>query len=409
MPGRPGNNVLMLTSTLPRWRGDSTPGFVLDLAANLVELGWPIDLLAPGCMGAASVERMEGTTIHRFPYMIPSSMQTLCYDGGIMPNIRSNRGKSVLVPPFIVSAIIATRRLISRLKPALIHAHWIVPMGFVAALAAPRSIPLAVTNHGSDVLDLGGSILNRLKSRVLARADIITCNGSITEAAVANLVPPGTRITRIPMGAKSADSGTDHGFSLPENRFIILFAGRLFRGKGLDDLLDAMAEFGSGMRPFLLVAGTGPDEARFKMRADDLGLAADIGFLGGLDHTRLLALMQDVNAVVVPTRNTEWIEAQGLVIAEAMLAGAPTIATLSGGAEDHVQDSKTGLLVAPGDPAAIRSALARLIDDRPAARAIGQAGRQYALENLTCKASAQAFHELYSQGHEIAARRSTPA
>lgn len=399
------NNVLMLTSTLPRWKGDSTPRFVLDLAATLAEFGWRIDLLAPGYKGAAGVEAMEGTTVHRFPYVIPSSMQTLCYSGGIMPNVRSNPAKSVLVPPFLASAFIATRRLISRLKPVLIHAHWTVPMGLVAALVAPRATPVAVTVHGSDVLDLGGSILNRLKSRVLARADIITCNGSITEAAVVKLLPPGKRIMRIPMGARIAQPGTAHGVSMPAGRFIILFAGRLFRGKGLDDLLDAIADFGSGTRPFLLVAGTGPEETRFKRRAESLELASDIAFLGGLDHSRLLALMQDVNAVVVPTRNTEWIEAQGLVIAESMLAGVPTIATLSGGAEDHVQDGKTGLLVPPRDPVAIRSALTSFIEDPSAARAIGDAGRHYALGNLTWKASARAFDTLYYQAGETAARK----
>src|SRR5262245_10319488 len=122
-----GHKVLMLTSTLPRWQGDSTPRFVLDLAVNLSKLGWRIDLVAPGCQGARAVENLEGTTVHRFSYMVPASLQVLCYDGGIMPNIRANPARAALVPPFFAAALIAARRLIRTLRPALVHAHWIVP------------------------------------------------------------------------------------------------------------------------------------------------------------------------------------------------------------------------------------------------------------------------------------------
>ena len=389
--------ILMLTSTLPRWPHDSTRRFVLDLAINLSDLGYQIDVIAPGCQGARAIEDLEGVTVHRFSYMVPLSLQKLCYDGGIMPNIRANPAKVALVPPFFAAAIIATRRLIRQVKPALLHAHWIVPMGLVATVAAPCSIPLVVTVHGSDALDLRGGILDPLKARVLSRANIITCNGSKTEQAIARLVPPGKRIVRIPMGAGQAEPGIMHGIALQEHRFTILFAGRLFRGKGLDDLLEALAAFSPGERPFLLIAGTGPDEGRLKARALKLGLRTDVAFLGGLGHARLLALMQDVKVVVAPTRSTEWIEAQGLVIAEAMFAGTPVIATSGGGAEDHVRDGKTGLLVPPADPAAIQTALSQLLSNPTRAYEIGEGGRTYARENLTWQASARAFAVLYNQ------------
>jgi phosphatidylinositol alpha-1,6-mannosyltransferase len=392
-----GRKVLMLTSTIPRWPHDSTPRFILDLAVNLSKLGWQINVIAPGCRGARAVEDLEGVTIHRFSYMAPPSLQTLCYDGGIMPNVRANPARTALVPPFFAAAIIATRRLIRRFKPALVHAHWIVPMGLVATLAIPRSIPLVITVHGSDALDLRGSILARLKSRVLARADIVTCNGSKTEQAVALLAPPGKHIVRIPMGTEQPEPGTTHGIALPENRFTVLFAGRLFSGKGLDDLLEALVAFNTKERPFLLVVGTGPEERRLKRHALDLGIEADVAFLGGLEHARLLALMRDVKVVVVPTRSTELIEGQGLVIAEAMLAETPVIATFGGGAEDQVRDGKTGLLVPPANPAAIQTALLKLMEHPVWARKVGEAARIYARENLTWQVSARAFAALYQQ------------
>src|SRR5262245_59459721 len=91
-----GRKVLMLTSTLPRWSDDATPRFVLDLAVNLSKLGWQINIMAPRCQGARAIEVLEGIRAHRFSYMVPPSLQTLCYDGGIMPNIRANPARVTL-------------------------------------------------------------------------------------------------------------------------------------------------------------------------------------------------------------------------------------------------------------------------------------------------------------------------
>jgi len=70
-----------------------------------------------------------------------------------------------------------------------------------------------------------------------------------------------------------------------------------------------------------------------------------------------------------------WAEPFGLVVLEAMAAGRPVIASNIGGPADIVRDEETGLLVPPGDPRALRAALARLIAD-PALRArLGAAGQ----------------------------------
>jgi glycosyltransferase involved in cell wall biosynthesis len=300
-----------------------------------------------------------------------------------------------LVPSFLSCAFIRTRQLISRLNPDIVHAHFILPLGFVAALAVPKAVPLVMSVHGSDAFGLRGHMFTSLKRLVLSRADVITCNGSKTEAAVSKMLGGGKSIFRIPMGAASAADGRDHEVALPQNRFKVLFAGRLIRGKGLDDLLDAMAGFAPKSRPFLLIAGVGPEEGRFLERAKRLGIWSDVRFLGGIEHGRLLALMREVDTIVVPTRNTELIEAQGLVIAEAMFAAAPVIATTGGGAEDHVVDGRTGLLVPPGDPASLREALQRLVNDPQETKRIGSEGERYARENLSWTAVAHAFDSAY--------------
>mgnify|MGYP005818464731 CR=1 FL=1 len=387
----------MPTSTLPRWPGDATPRFVLDVASRVAAAGTEVRALAPAFLGAAATERLEEVTIERFPYAFPARLQTLCYGGGMLPNLRAKPWRWALVPGFMAAALVAARRAIRRWQPDIVHAHWVLPMGLVAVLAAPRHVPVLVTVHGSDVLDLHGGVLDRLKAFVLSRASAVTCNGSITEAALRRLGVPATNIRRIPMGAVAPTPEVAHGLELPAGRFRLLFAGRLFRGKGLDDLLAALALLDAADRPVLLVAGTGPEEARFRAAAQGSGIGEAVRFLGGLEHRRLLALMAAVDAVAVPTRNTEWIEAQGLVVAEAMLAGTPVIATTGGGAEDHIRDGVNGVLVPPADPAALAAAIDRIRRNPEAAAAMAEAGRRYAAEYLSWSACAQAFIEIYRE------------
>lgn len=389
--------VLMPTSTLPRWPGDSTPRFVLDLAAQLVAAGTDIRLLAPACPGAARAEQLDGVDIERFSYALPAGLQTLCYNGGMLPNLRAAPWRWALVPGFMTAALVAVRRAIRRWRPDVVNAHWVLPMGLIAVLAAPRGMPVVITVHGSDVLDLHGGLLDRLKAFVLSRTSLVTCNGSITEAALLRLGVPAAKIRRIPMGAAAPVPNVAHGLELPEAGFTLLFAGRLFRGKGLDDLLTALALLDAADRPLLLVAGTGPEEARFRAAARELGIGEAVRFLGGLEHRRLLALMAAVDVVVVPTRSTELIEAQGLVVAEAMLAGTPVIATTGGGPEDHIRDGVNGLLVPPADPAALAAAIDRIRRNPEAAVAMAEAGRRYAAEHLSWSACAQAFAEIYRE------------
>src|SRR5688572_16823443 len=137
--------VLVLTSTFPRWPGDASPRFVLDLSSQLAALGWRMHVLARRHRGAGNEEAIEGVTVHRLPYMAPARFQTLTYSGGIMPNLRERPARVVLILPFLASAWVAARGLVRTIKPDLVHAHWIMPMGLVAAIALPKSLPLVLT------------------------------------------------------------------------------------------------------------------------------------------------------------------------------------------------------------------------------------------------------------------------
>jgi phosphatidyl-myo-inositol dimannoside synthase len=126
--------VLMLTSTLPRWEGDSEPRFVLDLAKRL-SADFDIELVAPHAPGAVRHEVLEGIPVTRFRYWIPR-WQSVAYEGGISWRLKENRWRLFQLPFFFVSQLWHIGRRIGR-EPgfSVIHAHWIVPQGLAALLA----------------------------------------------------------------------------------------------------------------------------------------------------------------------------------------------------------------------------------------------------------------------------------
>jgi phosphatidylinositol alpha-1,6-mannosyltransferase len=145
--------ILCVTSNFPRWTGDSTTPFVLHLAQDLQQLGWHIDILAPHAEGTALRETLGGVQVERFRYLWPSSLETVCYQGGALINLRKNRTNYLKLPALISSECL---NLFLRLKGGkydLLHSHWILPQGFTGILTAGLlRIPHVTTVHGGDVL-----------------------------------------------------------------------------------------------------------------------------------------------------------------------------------------------------------------------------------------------------------------
>lgn len=144
----------------------------------------------------------------------------------------------------------------------------------------------------------------------------------------------------------------------------VLFAGRVVKRKGLDVLLEALALTPESWET-LIVAGDGWDLDRSRKLAVQLGLDARIDWRGWTDTATALA---DAAVLAVPSR---WPEPFGIVGIEAMAAGRAVVASDVGGVREWLNDGETGLLVPPGDAAALAAALARALDLAPVLGASG--------------------------------------
>ena len=407
-PGR----ILCVTSNFPRWAGDSTTPFVLHLAQDLQALGWRVDVLAPHAPACARTESLEGVEVERFRYFWPEGQQTVCYQGGALVNLRNRPLDHLKLPALVAAEWAAIARRLRLNTYDLLHSHWILPQGFSAVLAARgRRIPHVVTAHGGDVFDLGGKLLTGFKRFVVRRADAVTVNSSVTEAAVREL--GSTAVVRIPMGISvGAAAGTGPPVAAIREHHrrgsgpLLLFVGRLVEDKGVRDLIDAVGLLRSRLPDVTaLVVGEGQDRAALEAHCRAAGLADSVQFQGWVQPSEIPHYMAAADVFLAPSRRGTrgWVEGQGLTILEAMAAGAPVVATRLGGVVDSIEHGHTGLLVDERAPDQLARAVEKLVADRDFAAGLADAARKRVVTQFSRGRSAESFSRLFKQltgGHK---------
>lgn len=368
--------LLVFTSTFPRWRDDTVPPFVYELSRRLVGR-FDVHVRAPHAPGAKRQEIMDGMHVERFRYL-PDRCETLASGGGILPTLSRNKWAYLQIPFFMAAEVAALRRAVSRLRPATVHAHWLIPQGFAAALLGLNRVTnVVVTTHGSDVLALSGGIARHLQKWVLGRVGRVTVVSTEMQSAV-RAIDARVPVDVLPMGVDahlfhpsqaSPELREKYGVRGP----LLLFVGRLVESKGVQYLLDAMPGI---LRRFpaakLLLIGDGPAEAALRAQVATLGLQSHVIFLGALPNAELPAYYATADVFVGPSVGHEGL---GLTFVEAGLAGCVLIGTRVGGIPDVITHGQTGFLIEPRDPDAIAEQVNAVLADERLKRTLQHAVR----------------------------------
>ncbi|HLZ30562.1 MAG TPA: glycosyltransferase [Chloroflexota bacterium] len=166
----------------------------------------------------------------------------------------------------------------------------------------------------------------------------------------------------------------------PEDAPVIGFISRLVEEKGIFVLLAALASLPGRWR--LHVVGTGPQEARARRRAAELGLSERIVWERAVASTLIPERLRTFTMLVQPSlTRRNWKEQFGRAMMEAMACGVAVIGSTSAEIPNVIGDA--GLIVPEGDAAALREAIAHLLADRQAREEFGRRGRRRVLECYT--------------------------
>lgn len=288
------------------------------------------------------------------------------------------------------------RRLLDRHGVDLVSVHSPVPyLADVTCAVAGRRRPVVLTYHagslakgvpGVDTLLRGYE--RHVLPRVFARADALV---AVSDTSLAARVP----------GARTIPPGVDTGVFTPgPARTVpptVLYVGRIERSsawKGIDVLLRAFVGIARRLPAARLeLAGGGDAVGGFRRRAAELGIADRVDFLGVLSGADLVDAYRRASVVALPSLTEA--ESFGMALAEGMSCGRPVVGSRVGGIPGVVTDGRDGLLVPPGDPAALATACLRVLTDSDLADRLGRAGRRTAVSRFAWSRQLPAYLDLF--------------
>jgi glycosyltransferase involved in cell wall biosynthesis len=291
-------------------------------------------------------------------------------------------------------------RLLRRERPHIVHANS-SKAGVLARLAAAFTrVPVRVfTVHGWAHAAHHGAAgtVYRWADRLMAPLTTLTICVAERERQV-GLAARTCRAASTVVVPNAVDVAATEVAHAPRGPARVVSVGRLKAPKDPVTLVRAVALMRSSCE--VVLAGDGPDREALTRELQAAGVADRVELAG--DRGDVAQLLSGATVFVLSSRS----EGAPMSVLEAMAAGLPVVATAVGGIPELVEDGRTGLLVAPGDPHALATALERVLEDPEFGRRLGAAGRERALARFDLAVNRRAHLDLYTR--ELV-RRGLPA
>ena len=358
--------ILFNTHVYPRHKDDHVAPFMHDLAKVCLSFARVV-VHCPHAPGLPLQEMIEGVEIRRFTYAKERN-ETLAYRGDMHKQVKKSIGKAFLFYSFLRKWKRATKKLVQEINPDIVHAHWLIPGGYVTRKALEKEPPLFMSMHGTDVFFIDKMrIAQRLAKKAIHSAHNLHFVSeelrSIVERRYGDV---GGRDFVLPMvfGLESFSRAA----SKPRETKRILFVGRLMEVKGVDVLIKAFSKFleNDSLSDYALdIVGDGPELDSLLHLARQEQIEEKIVFHGSKQRNEIADFYANADLFVLPSKTTALGEKEGLglVVLEAMMSGVPVIGTDCGGIKETIEHGKTGIIVAENDVDALHMAMVDLIQD----------------------------------------------
>jgi PEP-CTERM/exosortase A-associated glycosyltransferase len=301
-------------------------------------------------------------------------------------------------------------------RPDVLHAHS-PALNAIAALRVGRKLGIpvvyevrafwedAAVDHGtSKEWGLRYRLTRALETHALQRVNAVTtiCEGLRSEIAGRGI--PAAKITVIPNAVNIEDFSTEdtRDEALAEQlglagKTVLGFIGSFYAYEGLNVLLDALpAMLKTDPEIRVLLVGGGPQDAALKEQAQRLGVERQVIFTGRVPHAEVQRYYNLVDVLVYPRlkmRLTDLVTP--LKPLEAMAQGRVLVASDVGGHHELIEDGKTGMLFAAGDPRALAERVQALLAMRASWPQLRAQGRRFVEEERNWRASVARYRAIY--------------
>jgi glycosyltransferase involved in cell wall biosynthesis len=301
-------------------------------------------------------------------------------------NLGSIRGKMLLhgvVPPFSIGALCGASREIRRLRPDVVNVHYAAYTGLAAAWAQKvLEVPTVLSLVGRDsvpgplVPDLWPWYAHLIAKQVSHTIFISEfCRSHHGEGTLrSSVIPYGADTTRI--APRPADESLRERLGIVPGLRVLFAMQRLSALKHVEVAIQSVRHLlDQGIDDFvLLVGGDGPDADKLRQLVATLNLREHVKLVGFVPEEHVGCYFALADVFVFPSV----FETFGVVLAQAMAASLPVVATRNSAIPEVVQDGLTGLLSPPLDAEAMAGSIALLLANKELRNRMGREGRKIA-------------------------------
>ena len=317
-------------------------------------------------------------------------------------NRKGRGGKKKVIPLFAplaahADAVRLLKKVLQEEKPDILHAHYATSYGLVAALSGYHPFVLSV--WGSDVYEFPEqSFVNRTAVKyMLGKADRVLSTSRAMAVRTSLYYKGDIGIT--PFGVDTARFRKKFPAVADNRRIVFGTVKTLSQKYGIDLLIRAFArmrlimseKYGSEAPETVLeIAGKGPDRRTLEQLASDLGVAANVDFLGEVRHDSVPDVYSGMDVAVFLSRS----ESFGVSAVEAMSCSVPVIASDAAGFREVLEDG-AGVIVPCGDVESAAEAMARLATDVGERMSLAGKGRRRVEERYDWKKNVETMMKEY--------------
>lgn len=284
-----------------------------------------------------------------------------------------------------------------RMESDLVHVHMPNPVGEAAALMAAQGRPLVVSYHADIVRQarlmpayrpLAGACLDRAAALIVGSRRLLQTSPLLApRCSRARVLPYGVDVERLRPDAVTEEERAAVRRRLGEP--LVIAVARLVYYKGLEDLIGAAR----GLDGSVVIVGSGPLDERLRALAREV---PNVHLTGAVSEDELRRHLAAADCFVMAS--TSRAESFGVATLEAQAMGVPAVVTDVGtGTIEAIEPGKTGLVVAPGSPSGLASAVRSIIEDPVRAGTMGRAARERVVSRHSLREQAARLRAIYAE------------
>lgn len=378
-------NILVLTSSFPRFKGDVWGPWILDYCQELSKQGEHVFVLVPHTADTKKYSNFDSVSVHRFSYWIPNR-QVLAQPPGIMINLKKYKIAKFQIIPYLFFNLFHGINLIKKYQIDIIFCQWVIPSGFIGLLIKKiTKKPVIVSAQGAEFYLPKNRIFNHFLRYVLRNIDLLIPVSHHMKKLAYNYSKKVKCMEILPNAVDTEkfkpltnNEFTFSGIDLKYKK--ILTARRLVLEKRVDLLIKSfhkLLEYNTNLQ--LIIAGDGPEKENLINLTKKLKISKKVLFLGFISHDRLNSLYNIADVYVLTSEQ----EGLSLSLLEALATTVPVISTNIVGNPEVIIHEETGLLFEPGKADQLVNNLKYVLDNPDKAKEMGNNARKYIISNYS--------------------------